>query len=134
VTTVTEDRTQARIHGLLDELRAAEADWRRCYGRVLGVVAELEQENAGAATGFGTTARLLAGVLNLSTTEAHTRAEQAQLLTPRSSLTGEVLPPALPGHRRGTHRRSHLSRPATGNHHHHAPHPTGDASGGGRRG
>lgn len=96
VTTVEEDRSQTRIHGLLDELRDAEADWRRCYARVLRVVAELEQEKAGAVAGFGSTARLLAGVLNLSPGEARTRAEQAQLLTPRRSLTGEVLPPALP--------------------------------------
>jgi hypothetical protein len=38
----------------------------------------------------------LAGVLNLSKGEAKSRADQAALLTPRRSLTGEVLPPALP--------------------------------------
>lgn len=62
VTTVEEDRTQVHIHGLLQALRDAEADFRRSYSRVLGVVAELAQQNAGAATGFGNTARLLAGV------------------------------------------------------------------------
>ncbi|MGH3718048.1 MAG: DUF222 domain-containing protein [Pseudonocardiaceae bacterium] len=67
-----------------------------CSSRVLGVVAELARENAGAVTGFGTTARLLAGVLNLSTGEAKARVEQAELLTPRRSLTGEELPAALP--------------------------------------
>ncbi len=35
-------------------------------------------------------------MLNLSTSEARTRAEQAQLLTPRRSLIGEALPPVLP--------------------------------------
>ncbi|MGH3851902.1 MAG: DUF222 domain-containing protein [Pseudonocardiaceae bacterium] len=85
-----------RLHGLLGVLRDAEADFRRSYSRVLGVVAELARENAGAATGFGTTARLLAGVLNLSTGEAKARVEQAELLTPRRSLTGEELPAALP--------------------------------------
>ena len=35
-------------------------------------------------------------MLNLSKGEAKARAEQAQLLTPRRSLTGEALPPLLP--------------------------------------
>ena len=77
-------------------LRDAEADFRRSYARVLDVVAKLDAEKAGAVAGFGTTARLLAGVLNLSKGEAKARAEQAGLLTPRQSLTGEVLPPTLP--------------------------------------
>jgi len=93
---VDEDRTQARIDDLLEMLRDAEADFRRSYSRVLEVVAELDAERAGAVSGFGTTARLLAGVLNLSQGEAKSRADQAALLTPRRSLTGEVLPPALP--------------------------------------
>jgi hypothetical protein len=93
---VEEDRTRARISGLLGVLRDAEADLRRSYSRVLGVVAELEAEKAGAVAGFGTTARLLAGVLNLSKSEAKARADQAGLLTPRRSLTGEQLPPILP--------------------------------------
>jgi hypothetical protein len=90
------DRTQAHVHGLLQVLRDAEADFRRSYARVLSVVAELEAQQAGSITGFGTTARLVAGVLNLSTSEAKARIEQAGVLTPRHSLTGEVLPPALP--------------------------------------
>ncbi|MGB6162857.1 MAG: hypothetical protein WCF33_23425 [Pseudonocardiaceae bacterium] len=57
-----EDRGQDRVHGLLGMLRDAEADCRRSYSRVLGVVAELARENAGALTGFGSTARLVAGV------------------------------------------------------------------------
>ncbi|MGH3925872.1 MAG: DUF222 domain-containing protein, partial [Pseudonocardiaceae bacterium] len=93
---VVEDRTQARIDGLLQVLRDAEAHVRRSYARMLDVVAELDAEKAGAVAGFGTTARLLAGVLNLSQSEAKARAEHAELLTPRHSLTGEVLSPALP--------------------------------------
>lgn len=96
MTTVEDERTGARIDGLLDVLRDAEAEWRRAYSRILDVVAELEVEKAGAVTGFGTTARLLAGVLNLTKGEARARAEQAALLAPRRSLTGETLPPALP--------------------------------------
>jgi hypothetical protein len=56
VTTVVEERTQPRVSELLDVLRAAEADWRRCYARMLDVVSQLEAERAGAAAGFGTTA------------------------------------------------------------------------------
>ncbi|MGH3974997.1 MAG: DUF222 domain-containing protein [Pseudonocardiaceae bacterium] len=93
---VVEDRTQARIDGLLQALRDAEAHVRRSYARMLDVVAELDAEKAGAVAGFGTTARLLAGVLYLSQSEAKARAEHAELLTPRHSLTGEVLSPALP--------------------------------------
>ncbi len=96
MTTVEEDRIQARIDGLLEMLRDAEADFRRSYARVLEVVAELEEQKAGAVTGFGTTARLLSGVLNLSKGEAKARADQSSLLTPRRSLIGEVLPPVLP--------------------------------------
>ncbi len=96
MTTVEQDRTEARIDGLLDALRDAEAGFRRSYFRVLEVVHQLDEENAGAAAGFGTTARLLAGVLNLSQGEARTRVEQAALLTPHRSLTGEELPPSLP--------------------------------------
>ncbi len=77
-------------------LRDAETDFRRSYARVLDVVAELEEQKAGAVSGFGTTARLLTGVLNLSKSEAKARTDQAGLLTPRRSLIGEVLPPALP--------------------------------------
>lgn len=96
MTTVEEYRTQARIDGLLQVLRDAESDFRRSYARILDVVAELDAERAGAVAGFGTTARLLAGVLNLSKGESKARAEQAGLLAPRRSLTGETLPPALP--------------------------------------
>ena len=76
--------------GLLEGLRSAEADLRQSYARVLSVVAELDAERAGAIAGFGSTARLLSGVLKLST------GEQAELLMPRRSLTGEELPPRLP--------------------------------------
>jgi hypothetical protein len=89
---VEEDRTQTHMDGLLEMLRDAETDFRRSYVRVLEVVAELEEQNAGALSGFGTTARLLAGALNLSKDEAKARAEQAELLTPRRSLTGEGRP------------------------------------------
>jgi len=91
-----QDRAQARIDGLLDALRDAEAGFRQSYSRVLEVVHQLDDEKVGAVAGFGTTARLLAGVLNLSKGEARTRVEHAGLLTPRQSLSGELLPPSLP--------------------------------------
>lgn len=84
------------MHGLLEGLREAEADLRRSYARVLSVVAELDAERAGAVAGFGSTARLLSGVLNLSKGEAKARVEQAEQLMPRRSLTGEELAPRLP--------------------------------------
>ena len=96
MTTVEQDRAEARIDGLLNALRDAEADFRQSYSRVLGVVNQLDEEKAGAVAGFGTTARLLAGVLNLPKSEARTRVEHAALLTSRRSLTGELLPPSLP--------------------------------------
>jgi hypothetical protein len=96
VTTVEQDRRQAEADELLNELRTAEADLRRSYFRMLEVVAELDAERVAASTGFGTTARLLAGVLNLSKAEARTRAEHTEALTARRSLTGELLPARLP--------------------------------------
>lgn len=90
------DPTQVRVNGLVDELREAEAALRHSYARVLDVVAQLDAENAGTVAGFGTTARLLAGVLNLSRSEARTRVEQAGQLMPRRSLTGTPLPALLP--------------------------------------
>jgi hypothetical protein len=47
VTTLVEERSDARIHELLDGLREVEADLRRSYARVLSVVAELDSEKAG---------------------------------------------------------------------------------------
>ncbi|MGH3906167.1 MAG: DUF222 domain-containing protein [Pseudonocardiaceae bacterium] len=96
MTAVEQDHQLAHAEGLLDALRAAEVELRRSYSRMLDVVAELDAERVAAVTGFGTTARLLAGVLNLSKSEAKTRAEQTEMLTARRSLTGEPLPPALP--------------------------------------
>ncbi|MGH3802511.1 MAG: hypothetical protein ACRDTD_20790, partial [Pseudonocardiaceae bacterium] len=75
MTTVEEDRTQARVDGLLEVLRDAEADFRRSYARVLEVVAELDAERAAAVTGFGTTAGCCPGVINLSKGEAKAPAD-----------------------------------------------------------
>ncbi|MGH3546812.1 MAG: DUF222 domain-containing protein [Pseudonocardiaceae bacterium] len=81
MTTVEEDRTRARVHGLLAKLRHAETDYRRSHARFHEVITELDQERV--AAGLGATAGLLADALNLSKTEAKTRVEPAGLLTPR---------------------------------------------------
>lgn len=96
VITAVLEGEQTRIDGLLESLRAAEAEYRRGYARVLELVAEVDAEKVGAAAGFGTTVRLLAGVLNLSQGEARVRVEHAEVLTARRSLIGQVLPPVLP--------------------------------------
>ena len=123
MTVLLEDPAETRVHGLLDGLREAEADLRRSYARVLSVVAELEAENAGAVAGFGSTARLLAGVLNLSKGEAKARVEQAGLLMPRRSLTDEVLAPRLPATATGTCRGRHRAGAAAGDHIDHGSDP-----------
>ncbi|MBV8542870.1 MAG: hypothetical protein JO063_04610 [Pseudonocardiales bacterium] len=73
----------------------------------------LDSRNVAASAGFGTTKRLLAGILHLSATEAGTRLTHATQLAARRALNGEVLPPTLlepPGCRssRGTRPRSRL--------------------------
>ncbi|MGH3543345.1 MAG: hypothetical protein ACRDTO_13415, partial [Mycobacterium sp.] len=78
MTTVEQDHQLAHAEGLLDALRDAEVEFRRSYSRMLEVVGELDTDKVAAVTGFGTTSRLLAGVLNLSKGEAKTRVEQAE--------------------------------------------------------
>ncbi|MGH3828262.1 MAG: DUF222 domain-containing protein, partial [Pseudonocardiaceae bacterium] len=82
--------------GLQDQVRDIETVSRMLHSVMLAAVAELEARNIAAAAGFGTTKRLLAGMLHLSATEAGTRVTHAAQLTARRTLSGEVLPPALP--------------------------------------
>ena len=63
---------------------------------MLDTVAELESRNIAVTAGFRNTKQLLAGMLNLSPTEAGTRVTHAGQLAPRRALTGEVLAPVLP--------------------------------------
>jgi uncharacterized protein DUF222 len=56
----------------------------------------LDSRRVAATTGFGTTKRLLAGVLRLSATEAGTRVAHAAQLAPRRAVSGEPLAPTLP--------------------------------------
>jgi len=78
--------------GLQDQVRETEPVSRMLHSVMLETVAELDSRNIAASAGFGTTKRLLAGMLHLSATEADTRLTHAT----RRSLNGEVLPPTLP--------------------------------------
>ncbi|MBV9012034.1 MAG: DUF222 domain-containing protein, partial [Pseudonocardiales bacterium] len=81
--------------GLQDQVRDIEAVSRMLHAVMLETVAELDSRNLAATSGFGSTKRLLAGMLQLSATEAGTRVTHATRLTARCTLSGEVLPPVL---------------------------------------
>ncbi len=66
------------------------------YSVMLDAVAELESRNVAVTAGFRNTKQLLAGMLNLSPTEAGTRVTHATQLASRRALTGEILAPSLP--------------------------------------
>ncbi len=82
--------------GLPDQVRDIESVSRMLHSVMLHAVAELESRNIAATAGFRNTKQLLAGMLNLSPTEAGTRVTHAGLLAPRRALGGEVLAPLLP--------------------------------------
>lgn len=82
--------------GLVQALREVESLARQLQSVMCDAVAEIDARNIAAAEGFGTTARLLAGVLRLSATEARTRCEQARSLGSRRNVVGESLPAQLP--------------------------------------
>ncbi|MBA2470769.1 MAG: DUF222 domain-containing protein [Pseudonocardiales bacterium] len=69
---------------------------RIVYSVMLDAVAELESRNIAATAGFRNTKQLLAGMLNLSATDAGTRVAHASQLAARRTLGGEVLAPVLP--------------------------------------
>jgi hypothetical protein len=81
--------------GLRDQVREIEAVSRMVYSVMLEAVAELDSRRVAATSGFGTTKRLLAGMLHLSTAEAGTRVTHAGQLAPRRAVSGEVLSPVL---------------------------------------
>jgi hypothetical protein len=82
--------------GLQDQVRGIESVSRMLHSVMLEAVAELDSRNIAASTGFGTTKRLLAGMLHLSATEARTRVTHAAQLSPHRTLSGELLAPKLP--------------------------------------
>ncbi len=81
--------------GLPDQVRDIESVSRMVYSVMLDAVGELESRNVAVAAGFRNTKQLLAGMLNLSPTEAGTRVTHAGQLASRRTLTGEVLAPLL---------------------------------------
>jgi len=82
--------------GLQNQIRDIESVSRMLHSVMLEAVAELDSRHIAAATGFGSTKRLLAGMLHLSAAEAGTRVAHAAALAPRRTLGGAVLAPALP--------------------------------------
>jgi Domain of unknown function (DUF222) len=81
--------------GLWDQVREIESVSRMLHSVMLEAVAELDSRRVAATTGFGTTKRLLAGMLHLSATEAGTRVTHATQLAVRRAVSGEVLSPVL---------------------------------------
>ena len=82
--------------GIVQALRNIETHLRQTQSVMLEVVAQVESRRLAAREGFGTTARLLAGMLHLSAAEARQRVEHAALVGTRRRLTGETLPPKAP--------------------------------------
>lgn len=77
-------------------VRAVESLSRMTNALGLELVAELQARNVAAGAGFGSTKRLLAGMLGLSQGEVRTRVAHAEQVASRRGLTGEELPPRCP--------------------------------------
>jgi 5-methylcytosine-specific restriction protein A len=69
---------------------------RKTHAAMLELVAGLDAAGTAAEQGFGTTARLLAALLDLSTGQARARVRDAEQLATQPTLTGERLPARLP--------------------------------------
>jgi Domain of unknown function (DUF222) len=82
--------------GLPDRVRDIESVSRMVYSVMLDAVAELESRSIATAAGFRDTKQLLAGMLNLSATQAGVRVADAGQLAPRRALGGEPLAPLFP--------------------------------------
>ncbi|MQA13104.1 MAG: DUF222 domain-containing protein [Pseudonocardiaceae bacterium] len=81
---------------VLGRLGEIESVSRKVHALLLDVVAEVDSRQLAAGAGFGTTGRLLAGMLHLSRGDARTRVAHAAAVGPRRSLTGQALPARLP--------------------------------------
>jgi hypothetical protein len=95
------DTLRETLSGLDDKeitqaLRDIEALSRRTHALMLDLVADIDSRGIAGRAGFGTTARLVAGMLHLSAGEARARVEQASMVGARRALTGETLPRRLP--------------------------------------
>ncbi|MBV9161859.1 MAG: DUF222 domain-containing protein [Pseudonocardiales bacterium] len=82
--------------GLTQALREIETLSRRTHAVMLDLLAELDSRGTATREGFGSTARLVAGMLQLSASEARTRVEHAAMVGTRRTITGDTLPPRLP--------------------------------------
>ncbi|MGB9281060.1 MAG: DUF222 domain-containing protein, partial [Pseudonocardiaceae bacterium] len=82
---------------LQEQVRDIESVLRMLYSVMLETTtAELDSRDIAGTAGFRSTKQLLAGMLNLSPTEAGARVAYATQLAPRRTLGGEVLAPLLP--------------------------------------
>lgn len=75
---------------LLDAVCGVEVLARKTYAVMLELVAGVEAAKVAGEQGFGSTARLLAAMLDLSAGQA--RAREAEQLATRCTMTGEVCP------------------------------------------
>ncbi|MPZ67165.1 MAG: DUF222 domain-containing protein [Pseudonocardiaceae bacterium] len=79
-----------------DRLQVVESWSRQSHALGLELVAEVEARNLAGQAGFGSTKRMLAGMLGLSQSEARARVAHSEAVAPRRALTGEELPPRCP--------------------------------------
>jgi hypothetical protein len=82
------------IRERLEALDRFEAVRRRASATALGLVGSVER--SGERTLGGVAAKVIADVVRISPAEARRRIRDAGQLQPRATLTGDVLPPALP--------------------------------------
>jgi len=82
--------------GIIQTLRDIEALSRRTHAVMLELLAESDSRGIAAREGFGSTARLVAGMLQLSGSEARTRVAHAAMVGTRRTITGDTLAPQLP--------------------------------------
>jgi hypothetical protein len=86
------DSLRDTLSGLDDKeitqaLRDIEALSRRTHAVMLDMVAEIDSRGIAGRGGFGTTQRLVAATLRLSTAEARARVEHASMVGSRHGLT-----------------------------------------------
>lgn len=81
---------------LMEVIRLAERSRRQLEALDSVLIAELEARNLAGRYVLRGTTQLLSGLLNLSPVESSTRVRHAHALGPRTTLTGELLPPLLP--------------------------------------
>ena len=83
------------IGGRLEALDRLETIRRRAAAASLDLVGSVNR--SGAAALAGAAAKVIADVIRITPTEARRRIRDAEQLQPRTTLTGQTLPPALPG-------------------------------------